>query len=63
MVDGVFQGALTLYRIEKYEGNESLPPLAFRRHAVHAIFLKYSKESRLSSIHVGIRNIPLNVFL
>ena len=49
MVDVVSQGAPVLYRINKNEGNESLPLLAFRRHVVNAIFLKYSKEGRLSS--------------
>ena len=37
---------------------ESLPLLAFRRDVVNAIFLKYSKESRPSSSHLGIRNVP-----
>ena len=36
----------------------SLSLLAFQRHLVNATFLKYSKEGRLSSSHVGIRNIP-----
>ena len=44
--------------MNKDEGNESLPLLAFRRDVVNAIFLKYSKEARLSLSHVGIRNIP-----
>ena len=30
-------------------------------HAVNAIFLKHSKEGRLSSSHVGVRNIPSDV--
>ena len=37
------------------------PVLAFRRHVVNAIFLKYSEEGRLSSNYLGIRNIPLDV--
>ena len=61
MVDVVLQGALVLYRINKDEGDESLPLLTFRRHIVNAIFLKYSKEGRLSSSHLGIRNIPSDV--
>ena len=36
--------------------------LAFRRYLVSAIFLKYSKEGSLSSSHVGIRNIPSDVW-
>ena len=50
-----------LYRINKDEGDESLPFLAFRRHLVNTIFLKYAKEGRLFSSYVGIRNIPSNV--
>ena len=50
------------YCINKDKGDESLPLLAFRRHVVNAIFLKYLKEGRLSSIDLGIRNIPSNVF-
>ena len=45
----------------KDEGDEPLPLQAFQRHVVCVIFLKYSKESRLSSGHVGIRNIPSDV--
>ena len=52
------QGAWILYRINKDKGDESLPLLTFRRHAVNVIFLKYSKEGRLSSSHLGIQNIP-----
>ena len=61
MVDVVIQGAWVLYRINKDKGDESLPVLAFRRHAVIAIFLKYSKEGRLCSSHLEIRNIPSDV--
>ena len=57
MVDVVIQGAWVLYRINRDKGDESLPLLAFRRHVVNVIFLKYSKEDRLFSSHVGIRNI------
>ena len=60
MVD-VLQGARVLYRIKKDESDESLPFLVFWRHIVNAIFLKYSKEGRLSLTHVGIRNIPSDV--
>ena len=61
MVDVVIQGAWLLHHINKDEGDEYLPLLAFRRHAVNVIFLKYSKESRLPSSHLGIRNIPSDV--
>ena len=54
MVDVVPQGAWVLYRINKDKGDESLPFVVFRRHIGNAIFLKYSKENRLSSSHVGI---------
>ena len=57
VVDAVLQSVLVLYRINKDEGTR----LAFRRDVGNAIFLKYSKEGRLSSSHVGIRNIPSDV--
>ena len=47
MVDVVLQGVQVLYCINKDEGDESLPLLAFRRYVVNVIFLKYSKEGRL----------------
>ena len=59
MVDVVIQCALVLYRIYKGKGDESL--LAFRGHVDNVIFLKYSKEGRLSSSHLGIQNIPSDV--
>ena len=63
MVDVVLQGAWVLYRIAKDEGKESLPLLIIRRHVVvNAIFLKYSKEGRLSSSNLGIRDIPSYVY-
>ena len=58
MVGVIFQGAWVLYRINKDEGDESLPLLVFQRDVVNAIFLKYSKLGRLFSSHIGIRNIP-----
>ena len=61
MLDVVPQGAWVLYHINKDEGDETLPFLVFRRHTVYAIFLKYSKEDRLSSSHLGIRIIPSDV--
>ena len=61
MVDVVTQGVWVLYRINKDEGDQSLFFLAFRRDIVNAFFLKYSKEDRLSSSNVGIRNISSDV--
>ena len=61
MEDVAIQGAWGLYRIYKGKSDESLPLLAFLRHVVNVIFLKHSKEGRLSSRHLGIRNIPSNV--
>ena len=50
-----------MYRINKDKGDESLLLPAFRRHAIKVIFLKYSKEGRLSSNYLGIRSIPSGV--
>ena len=61
MVDVVLHGVWVLYRVNKDEGNESLPFLVFRRHIVNDVFLKYSKDGRLSSSLVGIRNIPSDI--
>ena len=61
MVHVVIQIAWVLYRINKDKADESLPLLEFRRNVVNAIFLKYSREGRLSSSHLRIRNIPLDV--
>ena len=61
MVDVVLQGAWVLYRANKDESHKSLPFLIFQRNIVIAIFLKYLKEGRLSSGHVGIRNIPSDI--
>ena len=61
MVDVVLQGVWVIHPINNDEGDESLLFLAFRRDVVNVIFLKYSKEDRLSSGHVGIRNIPSDV--
>ena len=47
MADVVLQGVWLLHRINKDEGDESLPLLDFRRDVANAIFLKYSKERRL----------------
>ena len=60
MVDVVIQGTWVLYPINKDKGNESLP-LAFQIHFVNVIFLKYSKEDRISSSCLRIRNIPSDV--
>ena len=59
-VDVVLQGVWVLYHISN-EDDEYLPLLSFWRDVVNAIFLKHSKEDRLSSSHVGIRNIPSDV--
>ena len=61
MVDVVLQDAWVMYGVNKDESNESLPFLVFQKHIVNTIFLKYSKEGRLSSSHVGIRNIPSDI--
>ena len=63
MIDAVIQGAWVLHRIDKdKEGDEPLPPLAFRRHVVNVIFLKYSKKGRLSLSHLGNRNITSDIY-
>ena len=59
-VDVVLQGVWVLYHISN-EDDEYLSLLSFWRDLVNAIFLKHSKEDRLSSSHVGIRNIPSDV--
>ena len=41
VIDASLQGAWVLHRINKDGGNESLPLLAFQRHVVNAVFLKY----------------------
>ena len=61
MVDIVLQGARLLYCINRDKGDESLPVLVFRRDVVYAIFLEYSKESKLSTSLIGIRNTPSDV--
>ena len=61
IVDVSIHGALVLYRINKDKDNESLLLLAFRRHVVNVIFLKYSEEGRLSSNYLRTRNIPSDV--
>ena len=61
MTDVVLQDVWVLFLINKEEDDESLHLLNFRRDIVNAIFLKYSKEGRLYSSHLGIRNIPSDV--
>ena len=61
MVDVALEGVWVLHCINKDESDESLPLLAFQRNVANAISLKYSKEDRLSSSHVGIQNIPSDV--
>ena len=48
--------------LSKDEDDKSLLALlGSRRHVVNVIFLKYSKEDRLCSSHLGIRIIPSDV--
>ena len=61
MVDDILQIVWVLYRISKDEYNEPLPLLSFRRDFINVVFLKYSKEGRSSSSHVGIRNVPSDI--
>ena len=61
MTDVVVQGVRVLYRFNKNEGDEYMLLLAFQRDVVNAIFLKYSREGRLSSSNRGIGNIPSDV--
>ena len=49
MVDVVLRDVWVLYRISKDKGDKSVPLLAFRKNVVNTMFLKYSKEGRLSS--------------
>ena len=55
-------GCLGAYRINKNKGDDSLSLLAFWRHVGNVIFLKLSKEGRLSSSNLGIWNIPSDVW-
>ena len=61
MADVILHGVRVLYRINKDKNDESLPLLSFRRDVFSVIFLKNSKEGRLSSSHSGIQNIPSDV--
>ena len=61
MVDVVLQGLWALHPINNDEGDESLPLLALLKDVVNTIFLKYSKEGRLYSSDVEIRNVPSDV--
>ena len=40
----------------------SFPLLAFLRDVVNAIYLEYSKKGKLSPSHIGIQNIPSDIF-
>ena len=42
-----------LQRINKDEGDEPLPLLAFQRYFVSVVFMKYSKKGRLSSSYLS----------
>ena len=61
MIDAVIQSAYVLYGINKNKGADYLPLVAFWRHVVNVVFLKYAKEGRLSSRNLGIQNIPSDV--
>ena len=61
MVDVVLHSVRVFYRINKGESDDPPPVPTFRRDAVNVYFLIYSKKTRLSSSHVGIRNIPSDV--
>ena len=54
-------GVLVLYRINKDDGDKSVPVIAFQRDAVNPIFLKYWKKGRSFSSLIGIRNFPSDV--
>ena len=62
MLDVLIHGAWVVYHINKDRGNESLLLRAFSRHVISMIFLKYSKHGRFSLNHLGIWNIPLDVW-
>ena len=53
MVDAVLQGVWVLHFNNYDTGDESLPPLAFRRHVANAVFMEYLKEGKLSSSYAG----------
>ena len=61
MVDVALQGTWVFCRINRDKDDESLPLLAFWRHVIYEICLKYLKEGRLSPSHLEIRNIPSDV--
>ena len=58
-VNGI-QCAWILYRFNKDKGNDPLPLLAFWRHVVNEVLSEIFK-GRLSSSHLGTRNIPSDV--
>ena len=58
MVD-VVPTVRVLYPINKDEGDEFLPLLAFQRDNANEIFLKYLKKGR-SSLRRSIRSVPLD---
>ena len=57
MVDVVIQGARVLYHINKDKGDE----YQCNSDVVNVIFLRYWKEGRFSSSHLGIRKILSDV--
>ena len=60
MVDVVIQN-MWMYGVNKDEADESLPLPVFQRDVFNEVFLKYSKEVRPSSSHVGIKNVKSDV--
>ena len=51
-----------MYCINKKEGNESLSLIGFGRNVGSPVFVKYSKEDRLSASQVENWDIPLDAF-
>ena len=54
MVDFVFRMSGYCIEKKKKEGNESLSLIGFGRNVVSPVFVKYSKEDRLSASQVEI---------
>ena len=54
LMAGVILQKRRVYRNNKDEGSESLSILVFVGDGVNIVFMKYSKEGRSSSSHVGI---------
>ena len=64
MVDVALQGVWVLYSFNKDEDDGSPPLLAFQRHVVNAIFLKYLKEPNWHTrykLNTGVFRTPSNI--